>query len=49
MGHTVPMTYQLEVVRTNIEVTQGQKVELGQITVTQFLSLLYRLQFFIEI
>ena len=40
MGHTLPMTYQLVVIRSNIEFKQGQKVELGQITVTQFVSLL---------
>ena len=48
MGQTLPMMYQLLVIRSNIVVTQGQKVELGQITITQFLSLLYWLQNFVE-
>ena len=34
------LTYQLVVNRSTIEVTQGQKVELGQITITFLLSLL---------
>ena len=30
MGHTLPMTYKVVVIRSNIEVTQGKKVELGE-------------------
>ena len=32
MGHTLPITFQVVVILSNIEVTQGQKVELGQIS-----------------
>ena len=30
MGHTLPITYQVVVIKSNIEVIQGQKFELGQ-------------------
>ena len=30
MSHTLPMTYHLVVIKSNIEVTQGQRVEQGQ-------------------
>ena len=36
MGHTLPMTYLEVVITSNIEVTQGQKVELGQILIFYF-------------
>ena len=30
MGHTLPISYRVVSIKSNIEVTQGQKVELGQ-------------------
>ena len=40
MRHTLPMTYQVVVIKSNIKVTQGQWVELGQILILFFLKVL---------